>query len=205
MPLQCPPRSSSVLASALAAVGIVLAVASCSHVAPLGPVPVATPGRAVAGPPVAIPQPRHLGSPIILQVMRSEPPTAAGGCPAGWVAVPKAPGGAPMPCFRPVGTPVTITSAGVSSVFLLPSAPGHPPVPPSYGFMVAVPTAEVAAVTAVIRQAYDSRRALGVSVAGKTLDALQIVGGPFPGQQLQIALPSRHQALRVYRILVPST
>jgi len=48
----------------------------------------------------------------------------------------------------------------------------------------------------------DMIAALGVSVAGKTWTAPQ-VANPFPGRQLQIALPSRNQALRLYRILVP--
>ena len=52
------PRSSSVLASVLAAAGIVLTVASCSHVTPLGPTP---------------PPPRHLGSPIVLRAVLSGP------------------------------------------------------------------------------------------------------------------------------------
>ncbi len=68
--------------------------------------------------------------------------------------------------------------------------------------MVAVPAAKAAAVTALITQAYDSRDALGVTVAGKLWEAPQ-VAGPFPGQQLGIALLSRNQALQLYRILVP--
>jgi len=192
MPLQPPLRPWPVLASVLAAAGIVLTIASCSHLTPLGPDAAAT-----------MPPPRHLGSPIILQVMRSQPPTPAGGCPAGWTAVP-APGAAPSPCYRPVGTPVTITSAAVSPVSLSRQTPppGQPAGPTSYEFTVAVPAADVAAVTAVITQAYHSRGALGVSVAGKTWTAPQ-VAGPFPGRQLQIALPSRNQALRLYHILVP--
>jgi hypothetical protein len=69
--------------------------------------------------------------------------------------------------------------------------------------MVAVPAADVAAVTAAIRQAYNSRDALGVSVAGKLWEAPQ-VAGPFPGRQLEIALLSRNQALQLHHILVPA-
>ena len=76
MPFQ-PPRPSTVLASALAAAGIVLTVASCSRLTPLGP-----------DAPAPLPPPRHLGSPIILQVMRTQPPPPAGRCPAGWVTCP---------------------------------------------------------------------------------------------------------------------
>jgi hypothetical protein len=193
MPVQRSPRPWPVLASVLAA-GLMLTVASCSHLAPLGPHPT----------PVAMPPPRHLGSPIILQVMRSQPPTATGRCPAGSAAVPVPRGAAPMPCYRPIGRPVTITSAAVSSVSLLPSGPpSHPARSASYGFMVAVPAADVATVTAAIRRAYDSRDALGVSVAGKLWEAPQIAG-PFPGRQLEIALLSRNQALQLHRILIPS-
>jgi hypothetical protein len=72
-----------------------------------------------------------------------------------------------------------------------------------YGFIVAVPGADVAAVTAVIRQAYDSGDAVGLSVAGKLWEAPQ-VRNPFPGQHLQITLLSRNQARQLYRMLVPS-
>ena len=72
MPFQ---RPLSGLASALAAVGLVLAVAGCSHVTPLGPDPA----------PVSLPPAHQLGSPISVQVIRSQPPTAAGRCPAGSV------------------------------------------------------------------------------------------------------------------------
>jgi hypothetical protein len=58
-----PPRPPCVLASVLAAAGIMLAVAGCSHITPLGPDAAAT-----------LPPPRHLGSPMIVQVMRSRPP-----------------------------------------------------------------------------------------------------------------------------------
>ena len=166
MPLPRPPRPLPVLASLLAAAGAVLAVAGCSHITPLGP------DQA----PVAMPSARHLGSPIIVQVMRVQPPTAAGGCPAGWVAVSVPAGGgprvaaqavpvgrprrvvpkgasaspapppqsaspppsaslAPTPCYRPSGTPVTITSAAVSSVFTSRPPPGQPKEPALYGFL----------------------------------------------------------------------
>jgi hypothetical protein len=72
-----------------------------------------------------------------------------------------------------------------------------------YGFIVAVPGADVAAVTAVIRQAYDSGGAVGISVAGKLWQA-PMVRQPFPGQHLQITVLSRNQARQLYRVLVPS-
>jgi hypothetical protein len=207
-----PARPSSVLASVLAAAGIMLTAASCSHVTPLGPDPAVTPApphaagqSAVAvAPPVLVPPPRQLGSAIILQVMRSHPAPAPGRCPAGYIAI-SAPGSAGT-CYRKLGTPVTITSAAVSAVsaYRQPPQPGQPAPPTQYGFTVAVPSSDVAAVTALIRQAYDARGALAVNVDGKTWSAPQ-VDSPFPGGQLQIALPSRNQALSLHRILVPTS
>lgn len=234
MPVQRPPCPLPVLASVLAAAGIVLAVAGCSHIAPLGP------DRA----PVSLPPPRHLGSPIVLQVMRVQPPNSTGGCPAGWAAVSLPAGGgpsvtagavpvggprrvvpqgasaspappppaaspappqpsAPTPCYRPAGTPVTITSAAVSSLLTYRPPPGEAKGPDLYGFIVAVPGADVTAVTGVIRRAYDTGSAVGISVAGKLWQAPQ-VRTPFPGQHLQITLLSRNQALQLHRMLIPS-
>ncbi len=229
MPVQRPPRPLPVLASVLAAAGVVLAVASCTgQITPLGPDPT----------PVAMPAPRHLGSPIIVQVMRVQPPQATGGCPAGWAAVslpagggprtttgavpvarkgasgspaPPPPSAAPAPpppsapitCYRPAGTPVTITSAAVSPVLTYRPPPGQPKGPDLYGFIVAVPGADVTAVTAIIRQAHDTGSAVGISVAGKLWQA-PLVRQPFPGQRLQITLLSRNQARQLYRILVSS-
>jgi hypothetical protein len=200
-----PPRPSSVLASVVATAGIMLTAAGCSHLTPLGPDGTPAPPHAAPASPVPIPLPRHLGSPIILQVMRGVPATSAGGCPAGSVAVSVPPGAAPTGCYRPVGTPVKITSAGVSPVAVLPQPPpppGRSLGPAQYGFTVFVPAADVAAVTALITQAHDSRDALGVSAAGKLWQAPQVFQ-PFPGQQLQIAFLNKNQALQLYRILIP--
>ncbi len=233
MPFQRPPRPLSVLASALAAAGIVLAIAGCSHITPLGPDPS----------PVSLPPPRPLGSPITMQVMRSQPPTATGRCPAGSVDLfglepnvpraavssrpvgslhpvhtriiqgstatpaptatpitPPAPG-AGVACYRPVGTPVTITSAAISSVTTFPHQPG----PAFYGFVVAFPVADVAALTAVIRQAYDSGDAVGMSVAGKLWQAPQVRRRFIALRAEQINLLSRTQAFQLYRLLAPSS
>ena len=80
MPFQRPARPLSVLANALAAAGLMLAAAGlmlaaagCSNITPLGPDPA----------PVSLPPARDLGSPVIMQVMRSQPVTPAGQCPAG--------------------------------------------------------------------------------------------------------------------------
>ena len=222
MPCQPPPRPLSVLASALAAAGVVLAVAGCSNITPLAPDPA----------PVSLPPARDLGSPIIVQVMRSQPPTPTGECPAGSVALfgsepnvprvavassrpvqagtgstatptPAATPPAPLAgvaCYRPVGTPVTITSAAVSSVTTNRNQPG----PAWYVFAVAFPTADVPALTAVIRQAYDSGDAVGMSVAGKLWQAPQPRRKFIALRAEQINLLSRTQAFQLYRLLVPS-
>src|SRR5215831_13622313 len=94
MSLQPLPRPSVVLASLLALAGIVLAVAGCD-VTPLGPTggPKPTPGAVRATPLGVI---YKLRSPIILQMMHSQPPTGTGGCRAGQVQVSLPPGAAPM-------------------------------------------------------------------------------------------------------------
>jgi len=220
--MPCPPRPLSVLASALAAVGLVLAVAGCSHIPPLGPDPA----------PVSLPPARDLGSPVIMQVMRSQPPTPTGECPAGSIALfgldPNVPRAAvasqrpvqagtgstatPTPtatpttppagvaCYRPAGRPVTITSAAVSSVTTNRNQPG----PAWYGFVVAFPAADVPALTALIRQAYDSGDAVGMSVAGKLWQAPQPRRKFIALRAEQINLLSRNQAFQLYRLLVPS-
>jgi hypothetical protein len=69
--------------------------------------------------------------------------------------------------------------------------------------MVGVLPAQVSAVTALITQAYDARAALGVSVDGKLWQA-GLVLEAFSGQQLQISLQTRSQALQLYHLLVLS-
>ena len=86
MPFPCPPRRLPVLASVLAAAGVVLAVASCTgHITPLGPDQAA-----------AMPQPHHLQSPLILQDRHTQGLVGRvgqpGGCPAGWVTLSAGPG-----------------------------------------------------------------------------------------------------------------
>lgn len=197
-----PRRRSSALTSLVAVAGIVLAVADCSSITPLGPTRRPAHAFATATPLGII---YKLGSPIILQVMRSKPSMGTGECAAGLVQVSLPPGADPMPCFQPTGAPVTITTAGVSPVATHRPAParGQPAQPVSYGFVVGILPAQVAAVTALIKQAYDAQAALGVSVDGKLWQAAQ-VAQPFPGQQVQIALLSRNEALQLHHLLVPA-
>jgi hypothetical protein len=118
------------------------------------------------------------------------------------MATPTAPPapGAGVACYLPVGKPVTITSAAVSSVTTNRNQPG----PAWYVFVVAFPTADVPTLTTLIQRAYASGDAVGMSVAGKLWQA------PQPRRKFnalraeQINLLSRTQAVQLYRLLVPS-
>jgi hypothetical protein len=229
MSSQPPLRPLSFLASALAVVGVGLGVVGCSNITPLGARPA----------PVSLPPARNLGSPITMQIMRSQPPTSTGRCPAGSVALfgsepdvlraavgPAVPvhsrliqGGTATPttptpvmsaappalpagvaCYLPVGRPLTISSAAVSSVTTYRNQPG----PAFYGFVVAFPAADVPTLTALIRQAYDSGDAVGMSVAGKLWQAPQPRRKFIALRAAQITLLSRGQAFQLYRLLVPA-
>jgi hypothetical protein len=201
MPYQ-RPRPLPVLASVLAAAGVVLAAASCTgHITPFGPDRAAT-----------MPQPHHLRSPLILQDMRTQglvPPP--GGCPAGWVTLS---GG----CYRKTGTPVTITSAAVSPVFAFrpPPPPGQQAPPVQYGFSITVPAADVPALAAVLptgsgppgpptASAVTSATPIpAISVAGRTWILLGYAS-PSAGGQFDVTLPSRNQALQLQRMLAASS
>jgi hypothetical protein len=205
MRLQRPARPLPVMASILAAAGIALTVASCSHLAPLGPDsgkgPTSTTQPVAIGP-IAMPvQSAHLRSPFVLEAMRSQPSAAAGGCPAGSVAL----SGGPGQCYRKLGTPVTVTSAKVSSIFRdrPPPPPGQQAGPTSYGFVIVVPAADQAALTAVTTTAANAHGYLSISIGDSTW-LLPRVLQPFNGPQLMITRPSRNQALQIQRLLVPA-
>jgi hypothetical protein len=184
MPFQRPPRPLSVLASVLA-VGLMLTVAGCSHITPIGPG-------------ANMPQPRHLRSPIVLEAMRSQPSMAAGGCPAGSLAL----SGGPAQCYHKLGTPVTITSAAISSHLPAPP-PGQQAGPAMHGFVITVPAPDQAALTAVTTTAADAHGYLSISVADRTW-LLPRVLRPFTSPHFEIAFPSENQALQLQRLLVPS-
>jgi hypothetical protein len=225
MPFQHPRRPLSVLASALAAAGLAVALAGCSNIAPLGPdpAPVNLPSARDLGSPITMqvmrwqpPMPSGqcpagsvtlFGSePNVLRAISVRPVQVGIIGTKGSTATPTpTPTATPAPgagvaCYRPVGTPVTITSAAVSSV----TTYSHQPGPATYGFVVAFPTANIAALTAAIRQAYDSSDALGMSVAGKLWQAPQPRSKFTALRAEQINLLSRTQALQLYRLLVPS-
>jgi hypothetical protein len=200
MPFQPPPRLPAAAASVLAA-GLMLTAASCSHLTPLGP-----------GPAAAMPQPHHLRSPLVLQDMRVLPPAPVGGCLAGYVALPG--GASPGACYRRTGTPVTITSAGVSSVssFRPSPPPGQQAVPIQYGFWITLPAADAPALAAVIPTApgppgpptarvVTSAAAIpAVSLAGRTWVLIGFTTR-FADRELEVFLPSRSQALQLQRML----
>ncbi|MGD0558421.1 MAG: hypothetical protein ABSA93_26030 [Streptosporangiaceae bacterium] len=203
MPFQPPPRLTAAAASVLAA-GLILTAASCSHVTPLGPDPAA-----------AVPQPHHLRSPLVLQDMRSQPPAPAGGCPAGYVTLPG--GASPGMCYRKTGTPVTITSAGVSPVssFRPPAPSGQQTVPIQYGFWITLPAADVPALSAVIPTASGSPSSPIASVvtSAATIPAVSVAGRTwvligfttrFTDRELEVFLPSRNQALQLQGMLAAS-
>jgi hypothetical protein len=177
----------SVLASVLAA-GLMLTVASCTnHITPIGP-----DGAA------ATRQPHHLRSPFVLEAMRIQPSTSAGGCPAGSVAL----SGGPGQCYRKLGSPVTITSAAVSSHLPTPP-PGQAKGPAPHGLVITVPAADLAALTEVTTTAADAHGYLSISVANRTW-LLPRVLQPFTSPHFEIAFPSRNQTLQLQRMLVPS-
>jgi hypothetical protein len=186
------PTTSSVLASTLAAAALILTATGCaSHITPLGPDagPPAGPPHPVAGP--VLHPPQHLRSPFVLQAARIVPPTPAGECPAGSTALSRVPG----VCYRKLGTPVTVTSASVSALASL-SPAGQ------YGFLIALPTADLPAQRAITATAADTHAGLEISAAGDTW-LLPQVQRPFTGP-LEITLPSRNQVLLLHRILAAS-
>ena len=185
MPVQSPPRSLPVLARALCIAGVVLAGASCSHIAPIGPG-------------ANRPQPQHLRSPFVLAALRTQAHAPAGGCPAGSVAL----SGGPGQCYRKLGTPVTITSAAISSRLPAPP-PGQQAGSAVYGFVITVPAADLAALKAVTTTAADAHGYLSISAADRTW-LLPRVLQPFTSPHLEITFPSRNQAHQLYRALVPA-
>lgn len=198
------PRLPSALAGMLAAAGIMLAAASCSgHITPLGPDSTGT-----------LPQTHHLRSPLILEDMHAQGPAApSGGCPAGWSTFSDEPG----PCYHRTGTPVTITSAAVSAVFVFrpPTPSGQQAPPDQYGFWITLPAADVPALATIIpaASAVPGPPSASVVTSATTIPAISVAGATWvlqgyatrsAGQQLEVTLPSRSQALQLQRILAAS-
>jgi hypothetical protein len=165
------------------AAGLMLTVASCSHITPVGPG-------------ATMPQPRHLRSPFVLEAVRVQPSSPGGGCPAGSVSL----SGGPGQCYRKLGTPVTITSAAVSSH--LPAPPPGQKTPP-YGFIITVPAANQAALTAITTTAANAHGYLSISVGGRSWLLARVLQ-PLTSPHLEITFPSRNQVLQLHHLLVPS-
>jgi hypothetical protein len=195
MPLLRSPRHLSVLASGLAAAGLMLAGAGCSGITPLGPdtppKPVAVKQVTVAGPPMRV---LMLGTPFVLAAMGSQAPTPAGDCPAGSVAL----SGGPGQCYRQLGTPETINAAQVSSI--VKSLPGIPAG--QSGFVITLPGADAPALKAMTTTAAGAHGYLSISVAGQTW-LLPRVLHPLTGS-LQVTFPSTDEVRQLQRLLVQS-
>ena len=147
------------------------------------------------GPRVAVGQPVAAPVPVDAQLIQASPATET---PTRAATPATPPPG--VACYRPVGSPVTITSAAVSSVATDRNHPGTA----WYGFVVAFPAADVAALTALIRRANDSGDAVGMSVAGKLWQAPQPRRTFIALRAEQINLLSRTQAIQLYRLLIPA-
>jgi len=170
----------------IAVAALALACAGCSHILPLGPVP---------------PAPRHLASAVTLQLVLSQPPAPAGGCPAGYTTL-SAPftdyPEVPDACYRNLGKPVTFTSAAVTMAY----QPATSQQPALYGLNFTLPAAEAAALTAITTKAFDTRDQMAVSTGGKTWGVF-MAAGPFTNGQFGILVQSENQALQLQRILIP--
>ena len=195
MPSRHLPRCFSILASGLAATALGLTVAGCSHVVPLGPDTAPT-----------MPQPRPLGSPIIMQVVVGKPSSqSAGPCPAGYAALSDRATGDTGLCYSKLGSPVTFTSAGVSMGHLSNSArQSDGSTGAEATLMINLPAADRAALTAITTKAYRAKGYVDISVAGQTW-ALPEAMAPLTQGQFAISLTSKNEALQLQRLLDPSS
>jgi hypothetical protein len=170
----------------IAVAALALACAGCSHILPLGPAP---------------PAPRHLASAVTLRLVLSQPPSPAGGCPAGYTTL-SAPftdyPEVPDACYRDLGKPVTFTSAAVTMAY----QPATSQQPALYGLNFTLSAAEAAALAAITTEAFDTRDQMAVSTAGKTWGVF-MTAGPFTNGQFGILVQSENQALQLQRILLP--
>jgi hypothetical protein len=138
-------------------------------------------------------RPSQAAASIVVTAMVSQPRTPAGGCPAAYATIPVPGVDDSGLCFRQDGTPVTLTSAEVTSN----------PTDNGYLFFVTVPASEAAAVKAVVTTAYVSHGFTSITVNGKTWELTKVT--PFAGGQLVIQIPDKNAAHELLRILVPSS
>jgi hypothetical protein len=133
--------------------------------------------------------------------VRSQPPSPAGGCPAGYTTL-SAPFSdypeVPDACYRDLGQPVTITSAAVAVSY----QPASNQQPAGYGLIFTLPAAEAAALTAITTKAADSRDQVAISTAGKTW-GVPFTAEPLTNGQFEIVVQSKNQVLQLQRALLP--
>lgn len=187
-------RSSATAASVLAA-GLVFAVAGCSNVIPLRP-------ASAAAPTVVRPLAAALVMQPVLPVTDFADPQS-GDCLAGSVKLSFVSAGIPGygSCYRMSGTPLTITSAGIStttSAGISTTSGGNGP-----GIWVTLPETDDAAMSALTTQAAKAGEALAVTIDGKVW-AAPPVEKPFTGH-FEIPMETNGQALQVQRLLTQNT
>lgn len=190
-------RPAAAAVTALA--GLVLTLAGCGGVLPLGPGPAPTPA------------PSRLSSPIVMQPGLSQPGSSPTGCPAGLVAL-TGPGTANVTtegdftstttglCYRELGKAVTFTSAGVT-VYEQPA--GNKPVkhPAAWLLRINLPAAETGALTALTTEAFQSRSQIAIIVAGQTW-GMPFTEQPLTNGQFVIAAQSQSQAVQLQHLLL---
>lgn len=175
--------------------GLLLAVAGCGHVLPLGLAAVPVPGRLATA---IVLQP---GDPApATQSVAGQGPPSAPSCPAGYALLPSAgrfPGGGG--CFRKLGRPATFTSAAVTV--------GHQPAgphgqPSQYVLRVTLTAAGAAALTAVTTEVAGTRTGLAFIIDGQAW-AVVITLRPLTQGEFEIPVQSLSQALQLQRVLLP--
>lgn len=179
-----------------------LAVAGCSSALPVGPAP------AVA------PAPSRLASAIVMEPGTSDPGVPVSKCPTGTVALSgpgaiNAPSGGTSPvsspsgpsgvCFRPLGKPVTFTSAGVE---VTEQPAGSQPVqhPASWQVQVYLPAAEATELEAVTTKLAGTQDQLAIIIGGLTW-GMPITLRPLTRGEFSISAESKNQALQIQRLL----
>lgn len=178
----------------LALAGLVLTVAGCGRVLPLGL--------------SAVPVPSHLAAAIVLQPGFPAPaarsPAALGApsavsCPAGYAALPSGdePPGSAV-CFRKLGAPVTFTSAS-ATVYRQPAGPHGQPA--QYVLRITLPAGGATALTAITTEVAGTKDMLAIMIAGQAR-AVMATLAPLTNGEFGIPMQSLSQALQLQRILL---
>ena len=174
--------------------GLVLTVAGCGHVLPLGL--------------SAIPVPSRLASAIVLQPALVAPssrflpvhgPPSPVTCPAGYATLPagdQPPGSAG--CYRKLGPPATFTTAAVT-VFRQPTGPHGQHA--QYVLRITLPAAGAAALTAITTNVADTQEQLAIIIAGQAWGAF-VTQKPLTSGEFGIPVQSLNQALQLQRIVL---